>query len=166
MTQNIVTTAGDHQYSLTVIVLTVQWVKIRRNLCDCNSVLCMSIQNYLHCKNVYISAYKTHNIQICVLYYVDTRVNGDRDHVSGMPVRNFKERLRALSIRPNHSGLKFCVFHATNGTVFSGLLEYPIPGHQVPSFARRYENWRLFAFLPFLLASGLPNNSEVEINDE
>ena len=42
-----------------------------------------------------------------------------------------------------YSGLKFRVFHATNGTVFSGSLNYPIPGHQVPSFARKYEIKRM-----------------------
>ena len=33
-----------------------------------------------------------------------------------------------------HSGIKFRVFHATNGTVFSGWLDQAFPG-----FAREYE---------------------------
>ena len=36
-----------------------------------------------------------------------------------------------------YSGLKFRVFHATNGTVFFGSLGQPIPGHQVPSFTQK-----------------------------
>ena len=47
-----------------------------------------------------------------------------------------------------YSGLKFWVFYTTNGTVFSGSLDYPIPGHQVPSFAQKYEiKW--MALLPY-----------------
>ena len=38
-----------------------------------------------------------------------------------------------------YSGLKFRVFHGTNGTVFSSSLDKPLPGHQVPSFAQKYE---------------------------
>ena len=63
-----------------------------------------------------------------------------------------------------YSGLKFRVFHTTNGTVFSGSLDYPIPGHQVLSFARntRSNGW---LFYLCLLALGLLDDSEAEIND-
>ena len=53
-----------------------------------------------------------------------------------------------------YSGLIFRVFHATNGTVFSGSLYYPIPGHQVPSFARKYEIKRI-ALLPLFTCLGV-----------
>ena len=53
-----------------------------------------------------------------------------------------------------YSGLKFRVFHATNGTVFSGSLDYPISGHQASSFARKYEIKRM-ALLPLFTCFGV-----------
>ena len=38
-----------------------------------------------------------------------------------------------------YSGLKFQVFYGKNGTVFSGWLDQPVPGHHVPSSAWKYE---------------------------
>ena len=38
-----------------------------------------------------------------------------------------------------YSGLKFRVFHVTNGTEFSGWLDQAVPGHHVSSFARNCE---------------------------
>ena len=64
-----------------------------------------------------------------------------------------------------YSCLKFRVFHATNGTVFSGSLDHPIPGHQVPSFARENTRSNGWLFYFCLLALGLLDDSEVEIND-
>ena len=53
-----------------------------------------------------------------------------------------------------YPGLKFRVFHATNGTAFSGSLDYPVPGHLVPSFARKYEIKRR-TVLPLFTCFGL-----------
>ena len=45
-----------------------------------------------------------------------------------------------------YSGLKFRVFHATNGTVFSGSLDYPIPGHQGRfPFGQKFRKFRFGA---------------------
>ena len=53
-----------------------------------------------------------------------------------------------------YSGLKFRVFYAKNGTVFSSSLDQPIPDHQVPSFARKYEIKRR-ALLPLFTCFGV-----------
>ena len=38
-----------------------------------------------------------------------------------------------------YSGLRFWIFHVTNGTVFSGWLDQPVPGPHVKSFTPKYE---------------------------
>ena len=63
-----------------------------------------------------------------------------------------------------YSGLKFRVFHGTNGTVFSISLDKPVPGHQVPRFARKYEIKRK-TLLPLFTCLCLLDDAEVEIND-
>ena len=45
-----------------------------------------------------------------------------------------------------YSGLKFRVFHATDGTVFSSSLDYPIPGHQGRfPFGQKFRKFRFGA---------------------
>ena len=46
--------------------------------------------------------------------------------------------------------------------MFSGWLEQPVPDYQVPSFAQKYE---IAFFYHVLLALGLLDDSEFEIND-
>ena len=55
----------------------------------------------------------------------------------------------------------------TNGTVFSGSLDQPVPGHPVTSFARKYEIKRktFTSTFAYLLNSGLLDDSETKIND-
>jgi len=48
-------------------------------------------------------------------------------------------QLRGAFHSTKNSGLKFRAFPMTNGTVFSGLLNQPVPGHHVPSFERKYK---------------------------
>ena len=68
-----------------------------------------------------------------------------------------------------NSGLKFLVFHVTNGTVFSVWLGQVDPGQHVPSFPRKYEinqgKTNMADSLPLLLALELLDDSEVELND-
>ena len=64
-----------------------------------------------------------------------------------------------------YSGLKFRVFHATNGTVISRFARLTIPRPSGSKFRAKIRDQTEDSFIFVLLALGLLNDAEVKIND-